>query len=65
MSRHPGSDGAQPAFPRQEPAARIVGARIDLAERDVFEFGGAHCDRVVANVLSRLADEDDQPFTSG
>ncbi|WNC89183.1 RNA polymerase sigma factor [Paraburkholderia sp. FT54] len=38
---------------------------IDLAERDVFEFGGAHCDRVVANVLRRLADEDDQPFTSG
>jgi RNA polymerase sigma-70 factor (ECF subfamily) len=38
---------------------------IDLAERDVFEFGGAHCDRVVANVLSRLPDEDDRPFTSG
>jgi RNA polymerase sigma-70 factor (ECF subfamily) len=33
---------------------------IDLAERDVFEFGGAHCDRVVANVLSRVAGEDDQ-----
>ncbi|MFM0341505.1 RNA polymerase sigma factor [Paraburkholderia fungorum] len=28
---------------------------IDLAERDLFEFGGAHCDRVVAAVLSRLA----------
>ena len=27
---------------------------IDLAERDVFEFGGMHCDRVVASVLSRL-----------
>jgi hypothetical protein len=27
---------------------------IDLAERDVFEFGGAHCDRVVAEVLARL-----------
>jgi RNA polymerase sigma-70 factor (ECF subfamily) len=27
---------------------------IDLAERDVFEFGGAHCDRVVAAVLARL-----------
>ncbi|WP_168792715.1 RNA polymerase sigma factor [Paraburkholderia aromaticivorans] len=38
---------------------------IDLAERDVFEFGGAHCDRVVANVLHRLADEDNQPSTSG
>ncbi|MFL9959281.1 RNA polymerase sigma factor [Paraburkholderia nemoris] len=33
---------------------------IDLAERDVFEFGGAHCDRVVANVLSRVAGKDDQ-----
>ncbi|WP_341318204.1 RNA polymerase sigma factor [Paraburkholderia sp. IMGN_8] len=27
---------------------------IDLAERDLFEFGGAHCDRVVAAVLSRV-----------
>jgi RNA polymerase sigma-70 factor (ECF subfamily) len=38
---------------------------IDLAERDVFEFGGAHCDRVVANVVNRLADEGNQPFTCG
>jgi RNA polymerase sigma-70 factor (ECF subfamily) len=38
---------------------------IDLAERDVFKFGGAHCDRVVANVVNRLADEDNQPFTCG
>ena len=27
---------------------------IDLAEHDAFEFGGAHCDRVVAAVLTRL-----------
>ncbi|HEY3786100.1 MAG TPA: RNA polymerase sigma factor [Steroidobacteraceae bacterium] len=27
---------------------------IDLAERDVFEFGGEHCDRTVATVLERL-----------
>ncbi len=27
---------------------------IDLAERDLFEFGGATCDRIVANVLTRL-----------
>jgi RNA polymerase sigma-70 factor (ECF subfamily) len=27
---------------------------IDLAERDVFEFGGAHCDRIVQQVLQRL-----------
>jgi len=33
---------------------------IDLAERDVFEFGGARCNRVVANVLKRVADGDDQ-----
>ncbi|MFL9867047.1 RNA polymerase sigma factor [Paraburkholderia fungorum] len=32
---------------------------IDLAERDVFEFGGARCDRVVANVLARVAGEDE------
>jgi RNA polymerase sigma-70 factor, ECF subfamily len=27
---------------------------LDLAERDVFEFGGLHCDRVVARVLALL-----------
>jgi RNA polymerase sigma-70 factor (ECF subfamily) len=27
---------------------------MDLAERDVFTFGGEHCDRVVAAVLARL-----------
>ena len=27
---------------------------LDLAERDVFTFGGEHCDRVVAAVLARL-----------
>ena len=27
---------------------------LDHAERDVFEFGGLHCDRVVARVLARL-----------
>ena len=30
---------------------------MDFAERDVFEFGGAHCDRIVAAVLSKLDDE--------
>jgi RNA polymerase sigma-70 factor (ECF subfamily) len=29
---------------------------VDLAERDIFEFGGRHCDQVIANVLGRLAD---------
>ena len=29
---------------------------IDLAERDVFAFGGVHCDRVVASVLARLGE---------
>lgn len=28
---------------------------VDLAEGDVFDFGGAQCDGVVENVLSRLA----------
>jgi len=27
---------------------------IDVAERDLFDFGGAHCDRVVAAVTLRL-----------
>ena len=27
---------------------------LDMAERGVFEFGGAHCDRIVEQVLSRL-----------
>ena len=27
---------------------------MDLAERDLFEFGGCHCDRIVAAVLARL-----------
>jgi RNA polymerase sigma-70 factor (ECF subfamily) len=27
---------------------------IDVAERDLFDFGGAHCDRIVAAVLARL-----------
>jgi RNA polymerase sigma-70 factor (ECF subfamily) len=29
---------------------------VDLAERDLFEFGGRHCDSVIANVLARLGD---------
>jgi len=33
---------------------------VDLAERDIFEFGGRHCDRVIANVLARL-DDDSSP----
>lgn len=31
---------------------------IDLAERDLFEFGGATCDRVVERVLGRLSSEE-------
>jgi RNA polymerase sigma-70 factor (ECF subfamily) len=27
---------------------------IDLAERELFEFAGARCDRIVANVMSRI-----------
>jgi RNA polymerase sigma-70 factor (ECF subfamily) len=29
---------------------------IDIAERDLFDFGGAHCDRIVAAVSARLDD---------
>jgi RNA polymerase sigma-70 factor (ECF subfamily) len=27
---------------------------VDVAERDVFEFGGEHCDRIVAAVIARI-----------
>jgi RNA polymerase sigma-70 factor (ECF subfamily) len=27
---------------------------VDLAEKDIYNFGGKHCDAVVANVLRRL-----------
>jgi RNA polymerase sigma-70 factor (ECF subfamily) len=27
---------------------------IDVAERELFEFGGARCDRIVARVLAAL-----------
>ena len=30
---------------------------LNLAERDLFQFGGSHCDQVVANVPERLAGE--------
>ena len=30
---------------------------IDIAQHDVYEFGGAHCDRIVARVLARLEAE--------
>lgn len=30
---------------------------FDLAERDVFEFGGLQCDRIIATVLSKIAGE--------
>ena len=33
---------------------------IDLAEADVYEFGGPHCDSIVANVLASL-DRTDLP----
>jgi len=31
---------------------------MDLAERDLYEFGGRHCDRVVAAVLARIGNPD-------
>jgi RNA polymerase sigma-70 factor (ECF subfamily) len=30
---------------------------LNLAERDLFEFGGPHCNQVVANVLARIERE--------
>jgi len=36
---------------------------IDVAERDLYDFGGVHCDRIVARVVERLdhADLEDDP----
>ena len=34
---------------------------IDLAKADVYEFGGAHCDSIVANVLASLERADPPP----
>jgi len=38
---------------------------IDVAERDLYDFGGVHCDRIVSRVVGRLAgadpEADDQP----
>lgn len=31
-----------------------LACEVDVAERDVFEFGGEHCDRIVAAVLARI-----------
>jgi RNA polymerase sigma-70 factor, ECF subfamily len=28
---------------------------LDLAERDIYDFGGTHCDRIVQRVLERLS----------
>jgi RNA polymerase sigma-70 factor (ECF subfamily) len=28
---------------------------LDLAEPNLFEFGGDHCDRVVATVMAKIA----------
>jgi hypothetical protein len=28
---------------------------IDVAERDLFDFGGTHCDRIVGTVMQKLA----------
>jgi RNA polymerase sigma-70 factor (ECF subfamily) len=36
---------------------------IDLAERDVFEFGGGRCDHLIARVLARLESESDHTST--
>jgi hypothetical protein len=29
--------------------------QIDLAESDLYEFGGSHCDAVVTSVLAKLS----------
>jgi RNA polymerase sigma-70 factor (ECF subfamily) len=34
-----------------------IAREIDVAAQDAFEFAGARCDRIVANVLLRIARE--------
>jgi hypothetical protein len=40
---------------RQRPAAEALAREIDLAENDLFEFGGIHGDHIVASVVERLS----------
>ena len=35
----------------------VLGREFETAERDVYEFGGARCDGIVANVMSRIDTE--------
>jgi hypothetical protein len=45
------------AATRARPVAGVLAREIDLAESDVFEFGGQHCDQIVASVLARMTRE--------
>jgi DNA-directed RNA polymerase specialized sigma24 family protein len=40
--------------PRLRHAARIIEARLNFVEPDLFDFGGNHCDRPVAIVFARM-----------
>ncbi len=50
------SNGTQSPLSCEEHACgEALAEAFDVTERDVFEFGGAHCDRITAAVLARLA----------
>ena len=36
---------------------KALARELNLTERDLFNFGGTHCDHIVARVLGHLADE--------
>jgi RNA polymerase sigma factor (sigma-70 family) len=42
-------------FRAKELLRESLAREIDVAERDIYEFGGRQCDQVVANVCQRLA----------
>jgi RNA polymerase sigma-70 factor (ECF subfamily) len=42
-----------------------IARELDLAERDIFAFGGAHCDHLVAAVMARLGVENGEAPTTG
>lgn len=39
---------------------KALAREVDLAERDVLEFGGGDCDRLVAAVMRRLTSESER-----
>jgi RNA polymerase sigma-70 factor (ECF subfamily) len=43
-----------PHFRARSMLRESLAQALDLAQRDVFEFGGVQCDRIVANIPSKI-----------